>query len=193
MLDRIMGVITLKPSVYRQIADDTSATGQAATIVVIVAVITGLFNGLVRVAPDGSTSPSLIGALLGAVVTVILALIAWGVSAWILATVAGMLGGKTDTSEMLRVTGYVEVFNLVSILNVVILFSAALSCVTSILGLVVAILGIIGFVIGVREAAEFSTGRAIVAAIVAGLIEFFIIGLGTVILTFLLVALGAGR
>lgn len=193
MLDRIMGVITLKAPVYRQIADDTSATGQAATIVVIVALITGLFNGLVHIGADGSTSPSLIGALLGAVVYVILGLIAWAVSAWILSTVAGMLGGKTDTGEMLRVTGYVEVFNLVSILNVVVLFSAALSCITGILSLVVAILGIIGYVIGVREAAEFSTGRAIVAAIVAGLIEFFIVGLGAVILAFVLAALGAGR
>ncbi len=170
MLDRIMGVITLKAPVYRQIADDTTATGQAATIVIIVTLIQGFFNGLVG--QDGSVS--IVGAIIGAIVTVCVGLLAWLVSAWILAAVAKALGGKTDTGEMLRVTGYVDIFNLVAILNVAVLVSSALSCITGLLGIVIGILALIGYVIGVREAAEFDTTKAIIAAIVAALINFVI-------------------
>lgn len=189
MLDRIMGVITLKSAVYREIAEDPNATGQAATIVVVVALIQGLINGLVRVSADGTVTTSLLGALIGAIITLLLGLVAWGISSWILATVATMLGGKTDTGEMLRVTGFVDVFNLVSILNLLVLASSALACITGLLGLVIGILAIVGYVIGVREAGEFSTGRAVVAAIVAALVEVIIFAVAGVIVGGILVAL----
>jgi Yip1 domain len=193
MLDRIMGVLTLKSLVYRQIADDTTATGQAATIVVVVAIIQGLVTGLIQLNPDGTYTTSLIGALIGAIVTVVLALAAWGLSSWVLSAVAGALGGKTNTSEMLRVTGYVRIFNLVSILNILVLVSTALGCITGLMNLVIAVLALIGYVIGVREAAEFSTGRAIGAALLAALVNFVILAIGTAIVAGILLAMGAVR
>jgi len=84
------------------------------------------------------------------------------------------LGGKTDTSEMLRVTGYVEVFSLVGVLSVLGLITPALLCVVGIIGFIAAILRLIGYVIGVREAAEFSTTNAIITAVIAAVVNFII-------------------
>lgn len=192
MLDRIMGVITLKAPVYRQIADDTTATGQAALIVVIAQLIRGFFEGLVRINPQtGATNISVVGAIVGAIVAVIIGLIAWVVAAWVLAFVAKWFGGKTDTSEMLRVTGYVEIFSIVAILNILSLGGSALAIIVGLVSLIVAILKLIGYIIGVREAAEFSTGNAIVTAIIAAIVNFIIVVLiGGAILLAILVPLG---
>ena len=174
MLERILGVITLKTPIYRQIADDKTATTQAAMIVVIVTLIQGFCTGLVKSTASG-VSVDLLGGLAQAVSNLVLGLIGWVVSAWLLAMIAKALGGKTDTSEMLRVTGFVQVFGLTGILNLAALISPVLICVTSIISIVVLILSLIGYTIGVREAAEFSTGKAVATALVAVIANFLIV------------------
>ena len=174
MLDRIMGVITLKAPIYRQIADDKNDTMNAAIIVVVARLVSGFFSGLVSVDSTGGASANIVAAVITAILTVIVGLIAWVISAWVLAFVAKALGGKTDTSEMLRVTGYVEVFSLVGVLSVLGLITPALLCVVGIIGFIAAILRLIGYVIGVREAAEFSTTNAIITAVIAAVVNFII-------------------
>ncbi len=192
MLDRIMGVITLKAPVYRQIADDTTATGQAALIVVIAQFISGFFGGLVRINPQtGTPNVSIVVAIVGAIVAVIVGLIAWVIAAWVLAFVAKSFGGKTDTNEMLRVTGYVDIFSVVAVLNVLSLGGSALAIIVGLVSFIVAILKLIGYIIGVREAAEFSTGNAVVTAIIAAVVNFIIVAvIGGAILLAILVPLG---
>ena len=198
MLDRIMGVITLKAPVYRQIADDKTATMQAATVLVIATLISGFFGGLVSInAQTGATAVSIGGAVLGAIIGVILALIGWVISSWVLQFVAKALGGKTDLGEMLRVTGFVEVFSLVGVLNILVLAGTALSCVVGLVGFVAAILKFIGYLIGVREAAEFSTTNAIITAVIAAIVNFIIVvvvggGIAAVVVAALVLTGGAG-
>jgi len=175
MLNRIMGIVTLKAPVYREIAEDQTATTQAAMVVVIATLVQGFFQGLVKVSSEGAVQVSVVGAIIGAIVTVIVGLIAWVFSAWVLAFVANAMGGKTNTSEMMRVTGFVQVFSLVAVLNILIAISPMLGCITGLIGLVVAVLSLIGYLIGVREAAEFTTGKAVVAAIVAAIVNFIVI------------------
>lgn len=191
MLERIMGVITLKAPVYRAIAEDKSLTSQAGVIVAVIALIQGFCTSFVKVATDGSTSTSFLGGIVGAFTSLVLGLIAWVFSAWLLATIAKMLDGKTDTGEMLRVTGFVAIFGLTGIFNLLALVSQALTCVTSIISLVVFVLSLIGYFIGVREAAEFSTGKAIITAILATIANFIIVVLiGGAVATALAVLVG---
>lgn len=195
-MDRIMGVITLKAPVYRQIADDPNATTPAAIIVVIATLIQGFFGGLVGLTVDPTTgaqaaSVNIGGAVVGAIFAVVFGLIAWFVTAWILAFVAKWFGGKTNTQEMLRVTGYVQIFSVVGVLSILGLITPALLCIVGLIGFVVAILSLIGYVIGVREAAEFSTGNAIITAVIAAIINFIIrVVIGGAILAAILVAAG---
>jgi hypothetical protein len=100
------------------------------------------------------------------------ALIAWVITALVLALVANALGGKTTTTEMLRITGFVNIVNVLRIIP----------CIGDIAA---AVLGIIGSVLAIREAAGLDTGKAIlvaILAIVAGLIVIsliaFVFGVG---------------
>ncbi|MBM3129351.1 MAG: YIP1 family protein [Chloroflexi bacterium] len=177
-MERIMGVLTLKAPVYKEIAEDKSATTMAAIIVVITTLVSGFFKGLVHVnETTGAASVSIGGAVLGAILTLIFGLIGWVIAAWVLQLVAGWFGGKTDTGEMMRVTGHVEVFSLIAVLNVLTLGGTALACVTGLVGLIVGILKLVGYVIGVREAAEFTTGKAVVTALIAAIINFLIVAI----------------
>lgn len=175
MLDRIMGIITLKPPTYKSVAEDESLTQEAMLIVVVVAILNGLVGGVTGQLIAGG---SVAGGLMRGVVSIIFGLIAWYVSAVLLALVANAFGGKTTTNEMLRVTGYVYVFNLVGILVVLALISPGLICLTSPLSFLVLILSLVGYVIGIREAAEFSTGNAVITALIVAVVSFLINAIG---------------
>lgn len=165
MFDRIMGIITLKAPTYKAVAEDEKATKEAMIIVLVVAVIQGLIVGFLT--PDAAGLSRAVSIIVGGFVQ-------WYVAAWLLATIAKAFGGKTDTNEMLRVTGYVYIFNLAVLLNLAGWISASLLCVTSIIGIAILVLSLIGYVIGVREAAEFSTGNAVITALIAAVVNFVI-------------------
>lgn len=156
-MDRIMGVLTLKAPVYRQIAEDQSATTTAAIIVAIVSVVSGVV-GAVFLSALSSSLPQTGGMnptnpIGFAIQTIAVGLIGWVVGSWAMAFAGNALGGKTNTGEMLRVYGFASIFSLLSIIP----------C----LGFFAWILAIIATVIGIREAAEVSTGKAIGIGIVA--------------------------
>lgn len=156
MLDRIMGIVTLKPTTYRQVADDQNATGQAAIIVVVMAVVAAIIGAVVLSAfssalPAGTTGTSTLGFI---VRTIVNAILSWLIGSWVFAFVSTtFFGGKTNTGEMLRVFGFTQVFQILAIIP----------CIGAILAL---ILSVIGAIIGIREASEFDTTKAILTGIV---------------------------
>jgi hypothetical protein len=169
MIDRLIGVITLKAPVYKEIAEDTQGTTQAALIFIVCTAINGFFSRLV-VAGGFHLGRALLGLIFG----VLIGLVGWVVTAWVLSFVANALEGKTDLQEMLRVTGYVSVFSLVGVINVLAVVGV-LGCVTGLISLAVAILSLIGYLIGIREAAGFDTTKAVITAIVAVVVNFVIV------------------
>lgn len=195
MINRLIGVLTLKAPVYKEIAHDAAANGQAAIVAIIAAIIAGVGGYGAAVATTGmitsiagadgaqvmaAAQPSLIGSL---VQGVIVTLVGWVLGSWLLAFVAKtFFKGETNFGEMLRVTGYTRAFGFVQILGFI-------PCLGGVIGLVAAVLGIVGNIIGIREAAGFDTTKAILSAIIAGVIAFVIAG---VIGGALGVALGAG-
>ncbi len=178
IMERLLGAITLKPEIYREIAHDTKATTQAAIIVVAVALIVGVIAYIGKVDPSLSgTASSLMGPdkrnpLAKAIVFVIQELLIWFGAAWVIAAVAhGYFKGNTNTGEMLRVFGYSRIFQILLVLGV---FSAVIAQITSIAGFV---LSITAAVIGIKAATDFSTGKA-------ALIGIFSIVLGAVLVSF---------
>lgn len=157
MLDRIMGVITLKAATYREIADDKTATGQAAVIVIVMAIISAVIGAilLVALAPSLPAGTAAASPLAFAIRTVVNAIISWLIGGWVIAFVSTkFFGGKTDTGEMLRVFGFAQVFQIIGVIP----------CLGTIVALV---LSLIAAVIGIREASEFDTTKAILTAVVA--------------------------
>lgn len=184
MLDRLIGIATLKPAKYREVADDTTATGQAAMIVIVMAIIAGILGALtIGIANSmlGSSTPGTgvpavpVGSPLGAFVSgVIRALIGWLVGGWVFAFVATtFFGGKTNTGEMLRVFGFAQIFQLLNIIP----------CIGWLAALV---LSVIGGIIGIREAAEFDNTKAILT----GVIGFIVMVVISIILSVVLGAVG---
>lgn len=171
VFERLLGVITLKAPIYREIAEDHSATLQAAIIVVVVALIVGAITALgasnatlasVTNAAGVASQPPVKNPVGGAVVMVIDELLIWIVGSFFIAGVArGYFHGSTDTGEILRIFGYTRIFQILLILGV---FGSPVAAVVSIAGMA---LSIIGTVIGVREAASFDTGKAVISALFA--------------------------
>ena len=162
LVGRLIGVVTLKRAIYREIAEDPAATMQAGIIVVVVALVVGAvgyfsqYNTSLPGLPP--TTPSLgraIGLAIGE-------LIVWAAGAFVIAQVARyMFRANTNTNEMLRVFGYTRIFQILFILGV---FSGVLAAVVSIAGMV---LSIIGSIIGIREAGEITTSRAVITGVFA--------------------------
>ena len=176
MMDRLMGIITFKAPVYKEVAEDRTATPTAAMIVIGVAIIVGIINGLLSM---GTTGSSAAGVIIGAVISsIIITPITWFLNAWLLAFIAkSFFQGDTDTGEMLRVTGFAAIFRLVGIIPII-------------GGLIALVLVIIANVIGIREAANFDTGKAVLTAIIAAVIAFIVALILGIIIAIPLVALG---
>src|SRR5438067_13581907 len=100
MVNRIIGIVTFKAPVYKEVAEDPKATQEAIMIAVAMAILTGILSGLILPAGRG-----FLGAF---IVSVVNTLIFWVIGAFLLAWVAKQFfQGKTDFNEMLRVTGYI--------------------------------------------------------------------------------------
>lgn len=171
MINRLIGVLTLKAPVYKEIAEDATANGQAAIIVIVAAILSAIggYTGAAALATQlGAPAPNMVAVIVQQVAG---GLIGWAVGSWLLSFVAKTIfKGDTSTGEMLRVNGYTRAFGLLGILGIIPVLGA-------IIGFVTAILGIIGNIIGIREAAGFDTTKAILTAVIAGVITFLIVGL----------------
>ncbi|MFL5732057.1 MAG: YIP1 family protein [Chloroflexia bacterium] len=145
--DRLIGILTFKAPIYREVAEDPAATQQALIVVVVSAILSALLYGG-STAATGGRYPifNALGALFGT-------LIGWAIGAWFLSFVATkFFNGRTNFQEMLRVTGYVAVFDI--------LFGIP------IIGFLAGILHLVGIVIGIREAAEITTTQAVGVGII---------------------------
>ena len=141
MTERMMGAARLDVATYEEVEHDASATGQAAVVVAIVAVA----SAIGAIGGDGAGP---IGALIGAV-------IGWIVWAGITYLIGDkLLGGTASWGELLRTLGFAQSPGVLFVLGIVPLLG----------GLVRAVVGIwilIAGVIAIRQALDFSTGKAI--------------------------------
>ncbi|MGB8646447.1 MAG: YIP1 family protein [Anaerolineae bacterium] len=165
MLGRILGVLTLRAKTYREIAQDSGATGQAAILVIVVALLGGIGGALVigNFASSLPFSVAQIGSgLRYAITTILYTILGWLFTSWVFAYVSRIiLKSKTTTLQMARVFGYTQVF---AILEIIPYLGSALAF----------LLSLIGAIIGIREASKFDTGKAIITAVV-GFIAYVVI------------------
>lgn len=150
--DRILGVLQLRASTYREIARDTTATTQAMGVVAL-AVVAGAIGG----AGDGVKG--IIGGAIGAIISWIIV----GVATWFVGTRflgAPDIGG--GPGRTLRTTGFGRAPQLLLVLGFI-----------PVIGWIVAVVawiwGLITSVLAVREALDVSTSKAIITMIVAAI------------------------
>ena len=155
---RMIGAARADTAVYEDVERDINATGQAAIVVLIAAVASGI-GGLRE------------GGAVGAVVGVLGAFVGWvlwaAITYWVGKTIFKTENTRVSLGEMLRTLGFSHspgVFNVlgfIPVLGGLVMFAVAIW--TLILG-----------IIAIRQAMDFSTGRAIGTAII-GFIPYIII------------------
>lgn len=158
--DRMKGAALLDNATYEEVEADTTATGQAAVVVVLGAIASGI--GMAGGGPGG-----IIAGVLGS-------LIGWVLWAGITYLIGDkVLGGTASWGELLRTLGFAQAPRVLAVLGLIPglrwIVAAAISVWLLITGIV-----------AIRQALDFSTGKAIATAILgwlAMMIPMAILGL----------------
>jgi hypothetical protein len=149
-MNRLIGIITFKPPVYREVAHDPAALTPAAIVVVIVTIVTALLSSAL------GTNPLGLAAIVATSLTTVL--VSWLLRSALTALIANwFFRGQSSTAELLRIFGFTYAFQLL----IIVPFAGAIAA---------AILSIIATVLAIRESASFDTQKAIFTAIISGVI-----------------------
>jgi hypothetical protein len=171
-VDRVIGAIRLDPATYESVEHDTDATWQAALVVVVAAICSG-------VGSSGGQTQGLIGGVLASLVFwAIFALFAYLVGAYLLR------GPQTSATfgEVLRTLGFSYAPSLIAILGLI-------PGIGSLFTFIAAIWALIASVIALRQALEVSTGRAVAVVVVAFLAMIFVVAVIVAVLGISIVGL----
>jgi len=164
MINRIMRAIRLDWTVFREIAEDRNAMTEAAIIVIVVTLLSGIGTLIGALIADIEFGTALLGLLSTWLISgILLGWILWAVLTYFVGTM--FFQGKSDIPEMMRVLGYANAPNLLGIFGFI-------PCVGWIIALAGAILALIAGVIAVREAMEFDTTKAIITVVISWVIAF---------------------
>src|SRR5215212_5578911 len=149
-VERVIGAIKLDPAAYEEVEHDTDATWQAALVVAVAAIFSGVGSS------RGETGGLIGGVLAALVFWAIFALFAYVVGAYLLK------GPQTSATfgEVLRALGFSYAPSLIAIL-------ALIPGIGFLFTFIAAIWSLIAGVIALRQALEVSTGRAVAVVVVA--------------------------
>ncbi|MBI2954480.1 MAG: YIP1 family protein [Chloroflexi bacterium] len=165
IVDRMIRAAKLENALYDEVERDKNATGQALTVVVIVALASGIGSALA-----GIIGRAGIGAAIGGfIVGIIMALIGWAIWSFVTYWVGTSLFGGTATyGELLRAVGFAYTPNVLGILSFIPGVGPLIAFVGSIWALVAG-------VVAVRQALDFDTGKAIITAIIGWIILMIVV------------------
>jgi hypothetical protein len=161
MFDRMKRAALLDPHAYEEVEADTSATAQAAGVVALAAIAQGI-------GAAGQGGPGIIAGLFGG-------LLAWVIWAGVTYLIGDkLLGGTATWGELLRTLGFAQSPALLTVFAIVPLLGGVVR-------LGVAIWVLIAGIIAIRQALDFSTGKAVLTAVVGWLalaVPMALLGLG---------------
>jgi hypothetical protein len=155
--ERLIGALKLDASVYEEVEHDTSAFGQAATVVALAAIAQGL--GTIHDSGAGGGLGSLVGSFLG-----------WFIGAgliWLIGV--KVMNCTSDYGELIRTLGFATAPGILGVLGIL-----PLGPLRPILWVAVFVLSTIAAVIAVRQALDVSTGRAVVVCVLANLVPLLL-------------------
>ena len=173
IVNRMIRAAKLDVDLYEEVEADTTANGQAFLAVLIASLAAGIGVGIVGVVEEGGLW-FLWGLLLG-LGTAIVGWLAWSLLAYWLGTTI-FKGPETSATygELMRTIGFSNSPRVLS-------FFLFIPFIGSLIAFVVSVWALVAGVIAVRQALDFSTGRAIgtcvVGWIIYQLIVFLVVGL----------------
>jgi hypothetical protein len=145
MTDRMLGAALLHVDVYEEVEADTTATGQAAGVVAIVAICSAI-GGI------GGGAQAVFGGLIAALVGWLL----WAGMTYMIGD--KLLGGTATWGELLRTLGFAQAPGMLFLLGII-------PRIGSVVIVIVAFWLLVTGVVAIRQALDFGTGRAIATAL----------------------------
>lgn len=155
MTDRMKGAAMLDVATYEEVEHDESATAQAAVVVGLVALAAAI----------GSIGQGL-GAVLGGLIAAYLGWLIWAGVTYLIGD--KLLGGTATWGELLRTLGFAQSPGLLYVLGIIPILGAMV-------GFVVWIWLLIAGIIAIRQALDFSTGKAVLTALL-GFLAYLVVG-----------------
>ena len=150
--DRLRGALMLDPRTYREVEQDTNATGQAALTIILAALAAGIGSLISR------------DVLQNALGTAVSSILQWVVFSFVAYYVGMSLFSNTQSSatpgQVLRTIGFAHAPKLFLVLGII-------PIVGWVVGLIVFFWFLAAAIVALREAFEFDTGRAIGTGLVA--------------------------
>ena len=154
LTQRMIGAAMLNVATYEEVEADRTATTQAAIVVGIVAIATAI--GAI-----GEGTAGIIAGLISAFV----GWLVWSAITYFVGT--SLFGGTADLGEMLRTIGFAQAPGVLNILGIIPILGGLVRFAVFIWILVAAI-------VAIRQALDFSTGKAVATALV-GAVAYFVI------------------
>lgn len=146
IIDRMRGAAMLDIATYEEVEADTTATGQAAIVVVISAIASAI-------GAAGPGGPGFLGTLIGALVSWVL----WAGLTYLIGD--KVFGGTATWGELLRTLGFAQAPRVLLVLGIIPVFGL-------LVWLAVAIWVLIAGIIAIRQALDFSTQKALLTALI---------------------------
>jgi Yip1 domain len=151
LVSRMIGAAQLNNDVYESVERDVDATSQAATVVLVVAIASGI----------GRLLDDSIGGLIVGFISAFVSWIAWSaVTYWVGKTIFRTENTRVTLGEMLRTLGFAQSPGVLNFLGIIPVIGPLVLFVTAIWSLIAGI-------VAIRQAMDFSTGRAIATGIVS--------------------------
>lgn len=174
LINRMIRASKLQVALYEEVEADSSATSQAVLAVIVVSILSGIGSAIGAIFQGGGLR--IIWGLLGGIVASLLGWLAWSFFTWLLGTTV-FKGKETKASmgELMRTIGFAyspgvfRLFSFIPVLGPIISFATM-------------VWSLIAGVIAVRQALDFSTGRAIGTCIVGWIIYVIVVFLVTLLL-----------
>jgi hypothetical protein len=170
LFPRMMRAAKLESQLYEEVEADSGAIGQALLVVVMASLSAGIGHGISGLIKGGDGGVGLFFTNL--VTGAIGSLIAWFIFSllcfWLGTTLFKGPNTKSTLGELLRVLGFADSPALLNIFTFIPFIGPVIPFVTMVWTIIAA-------VIGVRQACDFTTGRAVGTVIVAAIIPFIIL------------------
>ena len=188
LVQRMIRAAKLEPNLYEEVEADRTATTQAAIVVAITAVASGIGAALAaaQAVPDPNVpTPNPIGSLIGTVIWALLSWVVWSYLTYLIGT--RLFAGRATPGEMLRAIGFATTPRILGVL----VFIPVLG---PLVGIAAGIWSLVAGVVAVRQGLDFTTGKAILTTIigwaVVTLVPLLLVLLGVGAIAALI---GAGR
>lgn len=167
LVERMIRAAKLDVHLYEEVEADRTATPQAVSVVIIASIAGGIGTGGAALFEEG-LGKFLVGLMMGSLG----ALVAWGVWAYLTYWIGTKIFRGPQTSatygELLRAIGFSASPGVIRVLGVV-------PPLQGLIFLIAGIWSLVAMVIAVRQALDFTTGRAIGTCLVGWVVQALIL------------------